>query len=531
MAIPKRIQKNLRAATRAAIRPVAGADKNYLKQLDRIIGQLATGVKVQSLDRSKLQFGAYDFTWLLLLEDTTNNHDNQIPALILDWRAVFQSAERSAAGRNFAQTVNPAERTRLLTSTNKTFWSSLQEVRDHYKRVADARQRGRIKAAGEWLARKKGGIGDSVYRNRYLSRYAGAVNAMEATLATTRKTGAKTSTDRKVLAAGGLWRVAKSSGFTTWNIAKAVVMPNPYHVAKAVKSGVGVVNSLGGLVAGIGQMVAQQEADFRSLSARTGLDEKLSNMKQKHFGKGVIAAGDTLQAQMEEGPHRLARAADLTEDELDELLGRYRHALWWCDNWEADVREIRRDIEEADFLKHLRLIAKPTDGTLLPSELAQLDAEVKTDREKLKAEVTKLEEKIAKLRKYIGPRAQDMEELRAKVETRRSIAGQQRKALASGQAYDIQRRIANEIVSFDRSRLRSHTLSRSGQKPPSPTRPKPVFDASTLRSHKLPRKGRMPVMTPDTLESNLRNALADIRQYVAFDDDYDDADIPDSDDS
>ncbi|MEX2584423.1 MAG: hypothetical protein WD766_14230 [Gemmatimonadota bacterium] len=471
--------------SRAISKPFTGANKANLKELEKIMLDISRGQKVATMETHKLRFGQYDFTWLTLLTE------EELRDMEGEWVGAFQSTVRSSSNAAFAPRATAGTRMVLLNSSDSHFWNALQEVKKSYKKKAEERVDGVFKSLTAWFAKRRKEVDDKIHRNPYLGKYATAVSTVDATFDEARKTGARTDTDRKILAAGGLWRVVKSAISTGTEIAKSVAVPNPKSVLNAVKASANVLNSLGGLIAGVVDMARSREADFRSLSERAGVDQKIAYMKKKYLGSGVIDPGDSLRLQMEQGPQRLEKAAELTAEELNELVEKYRHALWWCDNWEADAKEIEKDIEETDLAKQLRGIfaqATAEGGVVKPSRIKQMDAFVAPDREAMKAQVTELKAQIARFRDFIGPRLRDMEELRAKVDTRRGIAGHQKKTAALGLAYDTKRKIAVEIAGFDRS---------------------------TLRSHKLDRKGQKPRSKDDSLDGMIRLAMADRRRHIA----------------
>jgi hypothetical protein len=488
------LKRGFKHTARAISKPFTGANKDNLKELEKIMSALAQGRRLKDFQPHQLRHGAYDFTWLCLLEE------DELWRFRGEWEASLQSAIRTSTARGFAQQLNPATRIILMNSTDRELWDALQQSKNRYKAMAEAHVDGFFKSARLWLSKKGAALGDKVHRSGTVGSYLTAVETIEATYDVASHSGARSDIDRKILAAGGLWRVVKHSASFTMDVMQAVVDPSA--IRKAVTSGAKVLNHLGGLIAGITDLVQKKEADFRALSSRLGVDQKIAHMKKKYLGSGVIAEGDSLRLQMEQGPARLERAAELTAEELNDLVEKYRHALWWCENWEADCAEMEADLAESDLVKHLRQVFKAIgsgseDGLVRPSQIAEHNAFIAPNRDALRAQIDALRQKVARFKGIIGPRLQDMEELQAKIDTRRSIANQQRRTAALGQSFDLKRQIATEIAGFDRSTLR------------------PVADRALATP---------PTPTPDnSLHSLLSKAMADRRRYVAppVDDDED----------
>ena len=493
MGFGRRAKRAWKHTSRALSKPFTGANKDNLKALEQIMVLLSQGVPVSTIQPHQLRYGQYDFTWLTILTD------EELREMVGEWTAVMQSEVRTSTNSRFGTTVNVATRRVLMNSTESSFWSALQEVKKEFKSIAEDRVGGFFKSATEWFRKKKNKVDEEIHRNRYVGEYATAYTTVEGVFEDATLHGAETDMDRKILAAGGLWRVVKTGISMGKNLGKAIALPGPKSVFKVVKGGVKLINSLGGLIAGVTDLVRDKDADFRSLTARMGLDAKLDHMKKKYLGAGVIEEGDTLESQVFEGPQRLEKAAEITMVELDELRSRFKHALWWCEVWKLDVEEIEKDIDESDVIKHLRQVfAQVTgeEGLVKPSQIAAMEGYVAPDREQLRKDVQTLKSKVERFEAFLGPRIQKMDDLLAGYDTRRGIATQQKKTASLGLAYDTKRRLAHEIRDFDRSRLRSHTLPREGQRPMDPEE--------------------------TDLETALRTALAKRREVIAPVDDFED---------
>jgi hypothetical protein len=496
MDLSRKAQRARKHISRFISKPFTGANKGNLRALDPIVQKLVLGQKVSTLPITTLRFGQFDFTWLQMLDD------DEIVELCGEWAACFQTSERSRLGSRFAQTVDLGTRRKLLGTGDKNFWNALQDVKKRYKAIAEERTSSFFKKMKTWFRTKKAKVGDWSTQNRYFGPYLTGYQTLNAVFDDATQRGAQTDVDRKILAAGGLWRVVKTGLSTGKSIVKMVLAPNPKTLVSVVKGGVKILNQLGGLLAGLTDLVRNKEADFRRLSAQLGFDQEITHLRKKYLGAGVIEDGDTLRLQMKEGPQRLEKAATITLVDLNKLREDFRRAKWWCEVWRKDIEEIQKDIDESDVVKHLNQIfgqIASEDALVKPSHVAELRGYIEPDRKAMGEKVKALEAKVKTFESMIAPRLKLLDELLAAYDTRRSLSGQQKRSAGIGLAYDVKHKLAYEVVGFDRSTLRSHTLPRKGQR-------EQVKEGS------------------DSLMENLRTALARRRAYLAPDDDEDEDD-------
>lgn len=494
----RRAQRAGKHVSRFFSKPFVGANKTNLKALDTALEKVRPGINRKTFQVSLVRYGQFDFSWLLLLTD------DEIVDLRGEWAACFQTSQRSSRNTRFAQTVNPGDRRKMFASNDSTFWDALQDVKTRYKAIAADRMSGFFKDAVKWIRSKTAKVEDWANQNRYFGQYMAGYNTVNAVFDDATERGAESDLDRKILAAGGLWRIVKAGISAGKSIAKLVTTADPSAAYNVVKKGVSILNHLGGLLAGLTDLVQNKEADFRKLSSRFGLDQHISVLQKKYLGKGVIGRDDTLLKQTLEGPQRLEKAATITMVDLEKVRKDFRHAQWWCQVWRKDIEEMKKDIDEADYIKHLRQIfgrVASDQGIVKPSQIAEMSAYVETNRKAMRKQVETLESKVRMFDALIGSRLRRLDVLLAAYETRRSLASQQKKTAGLGLAYDTKRKIAHEISSFDRSKLRSHKLPRKDQ------------------------RQRVEETDPNDIRALVTKAMADRRQYIAPDEDEEEDEI------
>ncbi len=498
----RKLQRAWKHTSRAVTKPLGRPNKSNLRELDKVLSKVLDGriTRPQQFNIQELRYGAYDFSWLTLLTE------EELLEMAGAWVAAFQTTRRGdAAASTYAHRLGaPLRHQMLLTEKDSEFWKRLQQVKDDYKAIAGERASGTLSAIQNWITRKRERVANKVYHNRWVGEYLTTYQTIEAVYADATYHGATSDLDRKILAAGGVWRIVKIAAGSGRKAAELLVAPNPRTALKLAKKGVDALNIIGGLAAGLTDLVREREAHFERLSARYGLDQKIDKLKKKYLGPGVIAAGDTLQAQMLSGPGRLDRAGTITLAELDELRATFEHAIWWTKVWRMDIKELRADLEESAITKHLRHLFRHVTaegGVVKPSQLSQVEAYIEPDSRAVQKQIEELEAKVQRFEDLMGRRLRKMDDLLAGYRTRQSISRQQKRAAALRSTipgasspthlnYDLQREIAHEIANFDRSRLR-HV--KPGRKKPNGT----GKDPRSLSLHEI-----------------LTAALAERRKYV-----------------
>ncbi|WP_233214677.1 hypothetical protein [Rhodopirellula bahusiensis] len=374
-------------------------------------------------------------------------------------RLVKPEAERptiefalAAAGHRFANVVSDADRKQMLsTLSNDEFWNGLQFVKEKYQKIASERNIGNLRRAFLAVQSIGNSVSDKLFQNKYFGEYAAKADLINNIYDDAAANGPQSSLENKLLVAGGLWRVVK----TTLSLAfGGIVMHASTSPMKVLKKSLGALNALAGMVAGLSDLLLGNNPNFQPLTGRAGIDAKIEEYKRQVLGPGSHQEGDTIRRQMEDGPARLMKSSDITIYDLDKVRDLIKRSLWWCKVWEADIKELRRDCASNFGNSNLTSGLKEAVGDKSANDVVKLNAAIDAEKVKQNEKIKTLEANVASSKAFYGNRLAIINDLLAASETRLSIARKQAKSAAAGQSYDILRQIAVEASGFDRSNLK-----------------------------------------------------------------------------
>jgi hypothetical protein len=481
------LERGWKHFSRNISKPFTGANVENLRALDKLLREIeqqgydATPERLNpSQNPQKFSYGKFDFTWLTALSD------DEFRAMHNGWRLVLQVALRgggAGAGR-----IALMDRQRLVEGPGTPqMWKDLQAIKDRYRTLAKEKVKGFVGASVEKLKALATKLEDAIHQSKVFGVYASYYSTASTIYERAQDDGAANDMQRKILAAGGLYKLIKSG--VTLGRTIASFGADFSAVKSVVQSSLGALNSLGGLLGGIVDLARGREADYRRLTARLGVEQGVDRLIRRLRDKDQEALGE----QLDRGAHRLQRGADLTEETLVTLAREMRHAKFWMDTFVKDLAEIKRELAEPPFISELKdrlaSLRRGDDedgGVIKPSELLKVEVAERNTRAALLQRANEAELHNRRFSEMLGNELKKMQEYLAAVETRRSLAGQQLGAVGAGQQFDTARSLAQQAASFDRSRLRP-----AGPPPP---RPAPAPDA-------------------------LRDALAARRRAIAGDDD------------
>lgn len=496
-------------------KPFVGANKGNLKALDKELVKIKPTGEIT--DIKGLKYSEFDFTWMLML-DREERLD-----LIGEWTATLQRFQSKVTPSSSTSTtsssssipvtpavtrpLNPALRDQIFALSDSDMWKALQGTKNRYRTIAKDRIPGFFANLTKWWSSKRDSVETAVYRNELLGYYTTQYQAVNTVYEDCQKTGAENNTEKRILIAGGLYNVVKASVNIARSIPRALVL-DASAIRKVAQNGFTLLNNLGGLIAGLFDLITGQEADFRRLTARWGLEKKIDDLKDWLFGPGDL--GD-LHDQVVTGPERLETAAEVKLEALDKVRKDVKHAQWWCSNWKLDIKVLEKEIKTPDFVDELKFKFAQLNGDeegrfLKPSDLSGLDGFVKKDRAELNRQVTVLESKVHSFDYFLTKRMTTLNDLLAGYDTRRAISRTQKALASTGVAFDIPRQLALEIKSFDRSALKRAADRDIAEHVPLPSDEESSGD-SPIISERQP-----------TLSEMLHAALAERRRDIAPDD-------------
>lgn len=446
------LERGWKHVSRNVTKVFTGANLENLRELDKLLCEIeqqgydATPERLNPAQNpQKFRHGKFDFSWLTALSE------DEFRAMHNGWRLVLQVAlpgVRAGAGR-----IALADRRRLVDGAGSAqMWKDLQAIKDRYRSLAKSKVKGFFGSAVERIQGLATRLEDAVHQSPtfgvYVSYYSTAATAFEHA----QEEGAANDTQRKILAAGGIYKLIKAGVSLGRTI--ATFGADFSAVKSVVESGLGALNSLGGLVAGLTDLARGREADFRRLTARLGVEQGVDRLIRRLRDREQ----EDLREQLARGAHRLQRGADLTEETLVKLGREIRHAKFWMDTFAADLAEIQRDLAEPPFITELKLrfaaLGGDDDGLVKPSELLKLEIADRNTRAALKRKAEEAERHCRNFSEMLGNDLAKLRDYLAAVETRRSLAGRQLGAVGAGQEFDAPRSIAHQAASFDRSKLR-----------------------------------------------------------------------------
>jgi hypothetical protein len=492
------------------VNPFKGANKPKLIALDRLIQEIGTDFRSSftRLREADWAFAQFNFVWVQSLTETeyqefrgmwlscfqSHNrpgpHASQAPASPNFHRLVESNPAPAAtkfpiaaASHRFADVVSNADRTRMLSTLSKDeFWNELQFLKEKYQKIASERNLGNLRKAFLYVQGIGNSASDKLFQNRYFGEYAAKADLINNIYDDAAANGPQSSLENKLLVAGGLWRVVK----TTLSLAfGGIVMHATTSPMKVLKKSLGALNALAGMVAGLTDLALGKNPNFQPLTGRLGIDSAIERYKKKFLGPGLHQEGDTIRRQMEDGPARLIKSSDITIYDLDKVRDLIKRSLWWCKVWEKDIKELRRDAVNDLGTSTLTSGLKDAVGDKSASEVLKLNAAIDAERARQNEKIKTLETKVASSKAFYGERLAIINDLLAASETRLSIARKQAKSAAAGHSFDILRQIAVEASAFDRSNLKSVKPSDIRQKPTQSQTPtemtrKSVLDEITL---------------------------------------------------
>jgi len=447
------------------LNPFKGANKPKLIALDRLIQKIGFNLEASlpRLQETDWVYSKFNFQWVQSLTEAEFQEFRGM------WLGSFQSHARSAssspqefaspnfhqlatASHRFAAIVSDAERSRMLMNENSSeFWDALQFTKLKYQKIATDRNLGRLRRAIQYIQRIGNSASDLVFQNKVFGQYAAKADLINNIYDDAAANGPQSSLENKLLVAGGLWRVIKTTLSLAFGGIVLHVSLSPMHV---LKKSLGALDALAGMVMGLTDLVLGKNPSFQPLTGRLGVDAMIARYKKKYLGPGLHEEGDTLRRQMEDGPARLSKSSDITIYDLDKVRDQIKRSLWWCKVWEKDVEELRRDAATDPRQGTLMSELKGVIGDGAASDVASLDAAINAERAKQKEKLKSLEGKIEDAKAFYGKRLETINDLLASSETRLSLARTQARSAGGGHTFDIMRQIAVEASEFDRSKLK-----------------------------------------------------------------------------
>lgn len=476
------LERGWKHLSRNISKPFTGANVENLRALDKLLAEIESRGYDATPDQlnpgqspQKFAYGKFNFMWLTALSD------DEFHAMHNGWRLVLQLAQRGGGAGTGAGRIAPLDRRRIVDGAgNPTMWKDLQAIKDRYRKLGHDKAKGMLAQAKEQLEALQRRIEDAVHQNPLFGVYASYYSTATTAYEHAQEEGAANDTQRKILAAGGLYKLIKAGVAVGRTIAS---FGTDFSAVKGlVQNSLNALNSLGGLMAGVIDLARGREADYRRLTARLGVEQSVDKLIQRLRDKDQEALGQ----QLDRGAHRLQRGADLTEETMLQLGREIRHAKFWMDTFTKDLREIKRELAEPPLISELkdRLAAARVDedsGLVKPSEVLKLEVAERATRAALQRRAEEAAQKFQNFAEMLGRDLEKMQNYLAAIETRRSLAGRQLAAVGAGQQFDTARSIAHQAASFDRSRLRRPGPAAG----PAPSEPDALRDALAARRRQI----------------------------------------------
>lgn len=491
-------------------KPFVSYNKENLKALEKILIKLKPGKfpnDLYKLEPNLFRYGQYNFTWLLAFNETEYYDFSG------EWISTLQRFGTKSNNHLKTHRLSLAKRMSLFHSTDKEFWIDLQNIKKRNQKIAHAKAKGFFDKLYEKLVTVKKKADDRIHQNKFFGYYMTQYDNVNYVYEDCQKNGYTNETEKKIVVGGGLYKILKDAGSIVYKGIK-IAGGDLSAVKGVVAKGASLLNKLGGLVAGLTDLVQGKEADFRRVTARFGLEQSVDTLKKKLLDKNQQGS---LLDQTISGPQKLERSAGITFEELEELREALRHSIWWCDNWKLDIKEIKKDLNRPDHIDEMqRQLKFDTEKAIIkPSQIAKLRAFVKRDKTKLKKDIAILEGKVKKFDYLLQPRLKKVNELLSAYDTRKSISKTQKKLASVGVEFDKPRQLANEIKGFDKTKLRSASKRKLGPK---------VKEKIGTESTKAKKKSSKLEDQELSIQELVKKALAERRTAIAYDDDEDDDD-------
>ncbi|GEM_PF-3399969 len=491
-------------------KPFISYNKENLKALEKILIKVKPGKFPSDIFKQEpnlFRYGQYNFTWLLAFNETEYYN------FAGEWISTLQRFGTKSNNHLKTHRLSLAKRMSLFHSTDKELWTDLQNIKKRNQKIAHAKAKSFFDKLYDKLVTVKKKADDKIHRNTFFGYYMTQYDNVNYVYEDCQKNGTTNETEKKILVGGGLYRILKNAGGIVYSAVK-IGGGDLSSIKGVVSKGASLLNKLGGLVAGLTDLVQGKEADFRRATARFGLEDSVDKLKNRLLDKDQQG---TLLDQTIAGPQKLERSAGITFEELEGLREALRHSIWWCDNWKADIKEIRKDLNKPDHIDQMqRQLKFDTDKAIIkPSQIAKLRAFVKRDKAKLKKDIAILEGKVKKFDYILQPRLKKVNDLLSAYDTRRSISKTQKKLASVNVEFDKPRQLANEIKGFDKSKLRPSSKRKLGPK---------VREKIGTESTKAKKKKTSIEDQELSIQELVKKALAERRTAIAYDDDEDDED-------
>lgn len=409
-----------------------------------------------------------NYSWIL------NLSSEQVLHMTLEWKALMQSTEgkNQLVKRNkVAQLPSYANlissnievtwilREQLLSdfNKNKEMWMGLQNIKYKYQNISAESQKSFLRDSKNRFTQLCDKASDSIHQNKMFGVYVSMAEELDRTYERATENGAANELQNQVLVAGGLYRVAKNArAVVVGALAVASGVGIATGIKKIVTGAANIVNCAGGLIKGITDKLRGREADYRRLSAQAGLDNYLKNLEDELFGRTQEPIFD----QVNSGPARLFRGAALHKEKLDKLEKDLRHSLFWMRNWELDLAALSKDFNDSEAIipvlqRRMSVAIKETscvdaDNKTLTEAVALenvVNVKLEKDKKDLTEKIRVIAVDLARLKCLLQQDLIKISELRASVNTRLAIAGQQVISTRNGQ-YNQMQRLAHEAAQF-----------------------------------------------------------------------------------
>lgn len=449
------LERGWKHFSRNLTKAFTGANVENLRELDKLLREIealgydATPERLNpGQNPQKFRHGKFDFLWLTVLsgQEFADFHNG--------WRLVLQHAQRGAGAR--AARIAPLDRQRLVEGPGTTeMWNGLQAVKDRYRALAKSKAKGFFAAKKEEFEALQKRLENALYQNQTFGVYASYYSAAATAFEHAQEEGAANDMQRRILAAGGIYKLMRAGISLGRTIASFGVDFSA--IKGVVQDLLNALNALGGLVGGVIDLARGREADYRRLTARLGVEQGVDRLIRRLMDKDQEALG----AQLERGAHRLMRGADLTEETLLKLGAEIRHTKFWMETFAKDLRELKRELAEPPLISELKarfaaLRGGEDDdsGVIKPSDLLKVEVADRGVRAELRRRAEEAERRVQNFAQLLGRDLDKLRDYLAAVETCRSLARGQLGAVGAGQEFDTARSIAHQAASFDRSRLR-----------------------------------------------------------------------------
>lgn len=436
--------------------PGQSAPREKLKKLDSILQETKRRGGIANVPPTMLKAGAFDFTWMDLLTA------EELVRMRGEWVAKLQfyAAVSRDKYHHATSALDGATRTRLLANVgNDQMWDDLHEIKKAYQKLAKSREGGFFDSAKQEITQALASLQDGVRNNALVGVYLTYFEQAQRTFDQATVHGTENELQEKIIAAGGLYRIAKGAYDVTVGTVKMVATFDASAAKKVVRGAVDIVNHLGGMVKAVSDMAQAKEADLRRLSAQYGLDKEIEETIDYAMRKllGNDHRGTIRQQVIHDGPSALRREADIYADDLLSLRKELRHSLHWMEVWERDLEEMKLELDRVQMQEQeirRQQVSQTEAGPTAAAAAEGLIATIGQARKKYSDQAESAGRNIRNFKQMMSRDLRRLDDFAAAVETRRSIARQQVKAAEAGMQYTIQRTLAMEAAKFDRSKLR-----------------------------------------------------------------------------